>query len=174
MTPDPVPSLTSPGAELAELVVVRPARPEDIDTLFFLIAQASRTTTVLPRTRESIQAQLEHFRVAEVEGQIIGCAQLALFTRGLAEVKSLVIEAAARGRGVGGLIVAALVEHARAQNVRRIFALTDNVRFFRRQGFREVSKATLPHKVWNECIKCPKFLNCEEDAVELWLGPEEL
>ena len=26
-------------------------------------------------------------------------------------------------------------------------------------------KATLPHKVWNECMRCPKFAGCGEIAV---------
>jgi amino-acid N-acetyltransferase len=28
-----------------------------------------------------------------------------------------------------------------------------------------VEKSTLPHKIWADCLKCPKFPNCEEVAL---------
>ena len=43
--------------------------------------------------------------------------------------------------------------------------------FFRRLAFKVVDKATLPHKVWNECIRCPKFVGCTEIAVVRELAP---
>lgn len=126
---------------------------------------------MLPRTRDSISEHVRDFVVAEQDGVIIGCGALAVCTRYLAEIRSLVVAASLRGRGVGGQLVLALVEEARRLGVRRIFALTDNVPFFQRLGFVPVDKATLPHKVWNDCIRCPKFLNCTEEAVDLILTP---
>ena len=41
-------------------------------------------------------------------------------------------------------------------------------------GFRVVDKSTLPHKVWNECIRCPKFVGCTEIAVVYDLAPQAL
>lgn len=35
----------------------------------------------------------------------------------------------------------------------------------RLQGFEEIPKEKLPHKVWKECINCPKFPNCDEIAM---------
>jgi amino-acid N-acetyltransferase len=32
-------------------------------------------------------------------------------------------------------------------------------------GFAEANKDKLPHKVWKECINCPKFPNCDEIAM---------
>jgi amino-acid N-acetyltransferase len=37
--------------------------------------------------------------------------------------------------------------------------------FFHRFGFREVEKSELPHKIWTECINCPKFPRCDEIAM---------
>jgi len=34
-----------------------------------------------------------------------------------------------------------------------------------KQGFHEIPKEKLPHKVWKECINCPKFPNCDEIAM---------
>jgi amino-acid N-acetyltransferase len=47
----------------------------------------------------------------------------------------------------------------------RVFALTYQQSFFEHLGFRLVDKATMPHKVWGECMDCPKFPNCDELAM---------
>lgn len=148
---------------------VRPAVLADAEGLYELIAEASRTTTVLPRERENICQSVRDFVLVEQAGKIIGCGALSLFTRTLAEVRSLVVAAPWRGRGIGGLLIGGLVAEASRLGVRRLFALTDNPRFFERNGFKLVSKDTLPHKVWNECVFCPKFPNCQEEAVDMIL-----
>ena len=160
----------TPGTSNAPELVVEPATADDIDAMHQLIETTSRTTTVLPRSRENIGLHLRDFLVVREGARILGCGALALFTRQLAEIKSLVVVPELRGRGVGQRLVRALVDEGRRLGVRRIFALTDNPPFFERAGFTRVDKATLPHKVWNECIHCPKFLNCQEDAVEMILG----
>jgi len=37
--------------------------------------------------------------------------------------------------------------------------------FFERCGFHRIEKAELPHKIWNECVRCPLFPNCTEIAL---------
>ena len=34
-------------------------------------------------------------------------------------------------------------------------------------GFRELPKDELPHKIWADCINCPKFPDCDETALVL-------
>jgi amino-acid N-acetyltransferase len=34
-------------------------------------------------------------------------------------------------------------------------------------GFRNIDKSELPHKVWSDCINCPKFPDCNEEAMIL-------
>jgi len=47
----------------------------------------------------------------------------------------------------------------------RVFTLTYQEGFFQRLGFHVVSKETLPHKIWGDCLNCPKFPNCDEIAM---------
>jgi len=47
----------------------------------------------------------------------------------------------------------------------KVFALTYHPDFFRKLGFRDIDKMKLPHKIWGECMKCPKFPECDESAV---------
>jgi amino-acid N-acetyltransferase len=166
--PLPVPPTVLEEAQL----VPQPATIADVGPLWSLVDEASRTTTVLPRTRENICEHLRDFLVIHHEGRIVACGALALFTSSLAEIKSLVVAPGLRGMGLGRRIVMALVEEARRLGIRRVFALSDTPIIFEKMGFRQVPKDTLPQKVWRECIYCPKYLNCTEVAVELTLEPD--
>ena len=47
----------------------------------------------------------------------------------------------------------------------RVFTLTCRAHFFARLGFVPVEKEQLPQKVWADCINCPKFPECNEEAL---------
>ena len=49
--------------------------------------------------------------------------------------------------------------------MKKVFALTYIPEFFKKFGFAIVDKKELPHKIWNECIKCVYFPNCKEIAM---------
>lgn len=49
--------------------------------------------------------------------------------------------------------------------MKRVFVLTYIPGFFRKFGFVECSKEELPHKIWADCLDCPKFPNCDEVAL---------
>jgi amino-acid N-acetyltransferase len=67
--------------------------------------------------------------------------------------------------GLGKIIVNKLLEEAKDLGVPQVFALTYQPDFFSKCGFSLVDKNQLPQKVWTECINCPKFPNCEENAM---------
>ena len=60
-----------------------------------------------------------------------------------------------------------LIEEAKNLGVTTVFALTYQPDFFKKQGFTELPKEELPHKVWKECINCTKFPNCDEIALSI-------
>ena len=35
-----------------------------------------------------------------------------------------------------------------------------------------MEKSELPHKIWNECVRCPLFPNCQEIALIRSFHPE--
>lgn len=137
------------------------------EAIYQLIDSASRTSTVLPRTRAAIFEHLRDFMVAVEKGEVVGCGALHIWSLQLGEIKSLVTAERMRGRGLGGRLVQALRDEARRLGLTRLFVLTDSVDFFTRNGFRATDKGTLPHKVWNECILCPKFQDCGEVALDM-------
>jgi amino-acid N-acetyltransferase len=98
---------------------------------------------------------------------IVACGALQVGWGDLAEIKSLAVAETHQGRGFGKRLVLACLEEGQALGLGRVFALTYKPAFFEKLGFEIVDKATLPHKVWTECIRCPKFPDCGEIAVVL-------
>jgi amino-acid N-acetyltransferase len=53
-----------------------------------------------------------------------------------------------------------------------VFTLTYVAEFFEKLGYTRIDKADLPHKIWNECVRCPLFPNCQEIALIRSFDPE--
>jgi RNA 3'-terminal phosphate cyclase (ATP) len=145
--------------------VVRKARASDVPAMQALVAQFAARGELLPRTLNEFYQQLRDFFVAEVAGEVVGICALSLYWEDLAEVRSLAVQEAHGGRGLGASLVRACVAEASALGIRRVFALTYRPGFFARLGFREIDKRELPQKIWKDCFKCAKFANCDETAV---------
>lgn len=108
------------------------------------------------------------------ENRVIGCVALHVFWEDLAELKCLAVSGDAQGQGVGRLLVDACWEAARELEIASVFALTYAVGFFERCGYHQIDKAELPHKIWNECVRCPLFPSCQEVALIRTHQPEPL
>ncbi|HBS57978.1 MAG TPA: N-acetyltransferase [Firmicutes bacterium] len=120
---------------------------------------------MLPRSRNAIYETLRDFTVAEQDDKLIGVGTLHIIWDEMAEIRALAIAPDAKKQGIGRQIVGLLVDEARDLGVKQVFALTYQPGFFTKCGFTEVPKENLPHKVWKECINCPKFPNCDETAM---------
>ena len=118
---------------------------------------------------ESTYERLRNFLVAELDGQIVGCAAVEISWADLAELRSLAVSPDFGRRGVGRALVQAAIEDARAVGVRRLFALTYEREFFERCGFSTTDRQDLPTKVWRVCIACPRRTACDETAMMLVL-----
>ncbi len=146
-------------------VRIRRASPADVAGIHAVVEIHVREGHLLPRTMESIAADLADWMVADAGGQIVGCAMLLMFSPVLAEVRSLAVMPAYRGVRLGDQIVLGLLELARERRIPTVFALTRAVRFFTRLGFAITDKERFPQKVWKDCVVCPLFHACDETAV---------
>ncbi|CAM2895301.1 MULTISPECIES: N-acetyltransferase [Paenibacillus] len=145
--------------------ICRKAVPEDVEPLFEMIKGYAERGIMLPRSREVLQRQLEHFVVAEVNGQVVGCGSLCRLGNDLVEVRSLGISEGHKGMGIGSLLLDRLVEEAEKQQIPKVMALTYEVSFFLKNGFAVVNKEIFPEKVWTDCVHCSKQDCCDEIAV---------
>lgn len=144
---------------------VRPAAIGDVPVIHHLLEVYAQQGNLLPRTMSELYRHLRDFFVIELDGKVVACGALEIFTEDLGEVRSLVVDDAYQGRGLGRLLVERIVEEARAIGLRRLMALTYVPGFFHKLGFQTVPKETLPEKVWSVCVKCYKFNSCDETAV---------
>lgn len=124
---------------------------------------------MLPRALNTIYEGIRDFVVAEDGDKITGCCALHVTWGDLAEIKSLAVDESAQGIGLGHKLVQTCLSEARDMGIPTVFALTYVPGFFEKLGFRRVDKSALPHKIWSECINCPKFPDCGEEAVQIEL-----
>jgi amino-acid N-acetyltransferase len=144
---------------------VRSAKISDVKAINTLISSYAEMDRMLFRSLADIYENLQTFIVAELDNKIVGCCALEVIWADLAEIKSLAIDEAYKGKGIGRELVAAAVEQAAKLGVPKVFALTLEPAFFEKSGFEIVEKETLPMKVWSDCARCPKQQNCDEIAV---------
>ena len=144
---------------------VRSAKISDAKAINALINSYAERDRMLFRSLADIYENLQTFIVAELDNNIVGCCALEVIWADLAEIKSLAIDEAYKGKGIGRMLVDAAVEQAVKLGVPRVFALTLEPAFFEKSGFEIVKKEALPMKVWSDCARCSKQQNCDEIAV---------
>lgn len=147
------------------MAVVRKARLDDVEQIYELIDHYAQQGIMLPRSRELLSRIIDTFVVAEEDGVIVGVGSLCKLGDDLVEIRSLGIAEGYKGRGIGTKLVEKLLEEAHRLKMRHVMALTYEVPFFERNGFRVVDKEIFPEKVWTDCINCKKRHACDEIAV---------
>ena len=156
---------------IATTVSVRKASMRDIPHILALINGYAAQAVMLPRTEFELSENIRDFSCAWDGGELLGCAALHFYGPHSAEVRSLAVRPDVKKLGVGRRLVESLELEAHEQDLACTFAFTYVPGFFERLGFREVERGELPLKVWKDCIRCPKFQNCDEIAVLKRLRP---
>jgi amino-acid N-acetyltransferase len=151
-------------------MTVRKAKVSDVKSMHALINASAKRHQMIPRSLNDLYENLRDFFVSEEKGgHIAGTCALHVLWEDLAEIKSLAIQRKHQGKGIGNSLVRKAIKEAKALGIKRVFALTYIPEYFKGFGFKDIDKAKLPHKIWNECIRCPQFPECNELAVILTL-----
>ena len=151
-------------------IVIRRATLADVEAMHDLINGFATEGLMLAKSRRQLYQNIRDFWVAEAiekEGDrtLAGCGALHIIWGDLGEIRSLAVFKRFQKNGVGRRLAEALLGEADMLKLPRVFALTYQRAFFEHLEFRLVDKATMPHKVWGECMDCPKFPNCDELAM---------
>lgn len=144
---------------------IRKAKISDIKTVHKLINEFAKKGEMLPRSLNELYEKIRDFFIAEENGEIKGVCALHILWDDLAEIRSLVVKKEAQKQGVGSLLIKKCLNEAKHFGIKRVFVLTYIPDFFEKFGFQEIDKAKLPQKIWSDCIKCPKFPECDEIAL---------
>ncbi|OGU00418.1 MAG: GNAT family N-acetyltransferase [Geobacteraceae bacterium GWB2_52_12] len=147
--------------------MIRKAQIADVKNIQKLLMIYANRGDMLSRSLSELYESLRDFYVYEEDGVLLGAAALHVVWEDLAEVRSVAVNEDSGRKGIGSQLVQACITEAREIGLKRIFCLTYKPDFFGKHGFVLVDKAELPHKVWGDCIKCPKFPDCDENAMIL-------
>ncbi|GAA2606877.1 amino-acid N-acetyltransferase [Streptomyces axinellae] len=156
-------------APLSE-VTIRRARTADVPAVRRLLDAYSRERILLDKATVTLYEDIQEFWVAErdADAEVVGCGALHIMWEDLAEVRTLAVDPAQRGTGLGHLLLEKLLRTARWIGVRRIFCLTFEVDFFGKHGFTEIGETPVDGDVYSE------LLRSNDEGVAEFLGLERV
>ncbi|MDD3324092.1 MAG: N-acetyltransferase [Sulfurospirillaceae bacterium] len=148
------------------MILFTKAKLSDISLMQQLVKSEVEKGIILFRSSDEMATNIRSYILAKDEDKIIGFGALHFHADDLAEIRSLVVDEAYRGQGIGKGIVNALLKEGVELGVKKVFTLTYKKSFFESVGFVEIPKESLPsQKIWADCIKCKHFPICDEVAL---------
>ena len=148
-------------------ITLRTGSASDARRLHALVVASQAEGHLLPRTLAEVTQHVGRFVIAVRSRTIVGCAELAPLSPQVAEVRSLVVDPAARSHGVGGMIVDELRARGRREGFDKLCAFTHAPGYFMPMGFSIVPHLWVAEKVSTDCVKCPLFRRCGQYAMVL-------
>jgi len=126
----------------------RQANIEDVGGILELLAPLEQQGTLVRRSRERLEQEIERFTVVERDGTIIGCAALYPYPEhGIAELACVAIRPDYRNSGRGDALTRYIEQQAKQLGMRELFVLTTHTaHWFIEQGFAEADISKLPLK----------------------------
>jgi amino-acid N-acetyltransferase len=134
-------------------VLVRPARTSDVPFIRSLIDVYAQDRILLAKATVTLYEDVPDFLVAEVDGQIVGCGAMHVIWEDLGELRTLAVDPARTGSGIGARLVGALLRRATDLGVTRVFCLTFETGFFLRNGFEEIDGAPVTPDVYAQLLQ---------------------
>ena len=145
---------------------VRSARLSDVPRMAELINGFASQGEMLPRSASELYESIrDFFVIADNNDDVAATAALHILWDDLAEIKSVAVSEALHGQGIGAYLVEKCVEEALKMELPTVFVLTHKPGFYEKLQFERADVLAFPRKVWSECIRCPKFSNCNEIAM---------
>ncbi|CAM4270527.1 Amino-acid acetyltransferase [Mycobacterium basiliense] len=132
--------------------VVRRARTSDVPAIKKLVdTYAGRI--LLEKNLVTLYEAVQEIWVAEHEGNVVGCGALHVLWSDLGEIRTVAVDPAMTGHGVGHAIVNRLLEVARELQLERLFVLTFETEFFGKHGFTEIEGTPVTAEVFEEMCR---------------------
>ncbi len=143
------------------------AKISDIADMQTLVADEVEKGVILFRSEDEIANNIRSYVLAKDGTKLVGYMALHVHSKKLAEVRSLVVHEDYRGKDIGADMVKFAINEAKELGIEEeILSLTYVPEFFKKLGFKEISKESIPdHKIWADCIKCIHFPVCNEIAL---------
>src|SRR4051812_42090694 len=104
--------------------MIRPATIHDVPRIQEIINSHAELGKMLFKSYAQLYESMRDFAVAERDGKVVGCVGLTIIWADLAEIRSLAVDSAYIGRGIGRELVQWTIDEARRLQIRRIMSLT--------------------------------------------------
>ena len=131
---------------------IRSARTQDVLSIRGLIDTYAPDRRLLSKHTVTIYEDVQEFVVAELDGQVVGCGALHVMWEDLGEIRTLAVEPDQKGNRIGSAILSALLTHAQALGLSRLFCLTFETEFFGKAGFVSIEDAPVDASVYAELL----------------------
>ena len=158
---------------MMEMAKIRTATLRDAERIYALVSRNS--DMLVPRSLGNIVESIDRFVIAEAEGEMVGCASYQIHPEignaeaATVEIVSVAVKSMFRKRGIGQLLVEAVIANVRGFNPKEVLVLTFAPAFFTKLGFAETPKTEVMHKLYTGCINCTKHADpftCPEIAMK--------
>jgi amino-acid N-acetyltransferase len=147
--------------------IIRKAYISDVPSIQTLIGYFAKKDLMLSRSLIDLYENIRDYFVAVKGKNIIGCCALHVCWENLAEIKAMAVDEKEQAKGIGNRLVREALKEAKKLKIKKVFCLTYVPKFFAKFGFKNIDRKLLPHKIWTECLQCPKFPDCDEIAMML-------
>ena len=152
---------------------IRAATLKDAERIYALVSLNS--DMLVPRSLGNIVESIDRFVIAEAEGEMVGCASYQIHPEigdaeaATVEIVSVAVKSMFRKRGIGRLLIEAVLSRVARFRPKEVLVLTFAPEFFGKLGFVETPKTEVMHKLYTGCINCTKHTNpftCPEIAMK--------
>jgi amino-acid N-acetyltransferase len=117
---------------------LRKAQFRDINAIFLLIESAVKEGQILHRSKKNIKESIGTFFVwDDPKKGVVACCGLTIYSKKLAEIRSLVVGNDFQKRGIGNTLIKKCLKLAKENKIYEVLAITDRVAFFSDLGFRK-------------------------------------
>jgi len=139
-----------------------------IESMQKLVKKDIDEGNILHRSDDEIATTIRSYTCASIDNKLVGFVALHIYSKNLAEVRSLIVDEKYRGLSIGKGLILKCLEEAKKLSIKKVLSLTYKDKFFENLGFKQIEKDTIPeHKIWADCIKCKHFPICNEVALTI-------
>ncbi len=130
----------------ADYEATRDATIDDVGGVLALIEPLERQNILVPRSREQLELDIQHFKVIVRDGLVIACCALLPFPdQAMGEFACVAVHPQYQHTGRAAALLKRVETEARALGLQRLFSLTTHTpHWFVEHGFRQASPHALP------------------------------
>jgi len=134
-------------------VDVRPAITADVLAIRKLVENyAGDGPRLLRKNTVTLYEDVQEFYVAELDGNIVGCGALHVMWHDLGEIRTVAVDPAIKGQGIGSQIMNALTQRAASLGLTKLFCLTFETQFFTGHGFSPIEESPVDASTYAELL----------------------